>query len=86
VATRFANAHPASAPFEHCGRLQSELAIAYAGEILDYARAEVARPRRLTRPYARWRSGWRPCRRICCASATSARTRVATGAWAATST
>lgn len=45
VATRYANGHPAGAPFEHYGRLQSEQAIAYAAEILDFARAEVARPR-----------------------------------------
>ncbi len=44
VATRYANGHPAGAPFEHYGRLQSGQAIAYAGEILDFARAQVARP------------------------------------------
>ena len=46
IATRHANGHPAGAPFEHYGRLQSEQAIAYAGEILDFTRAEMARPRR----------------------------------------
>jgi len=45
VATRYADGHPAGAPFEHYGRLQSGQAIAYAGEILDFARAEMARPR-----------------------------------------
>ncbi len=42
IATRYANGHPAGAPFEHYGRLQSEQAIAYAGEILDFARAQMA--------------------------------------------
>jgi HEPN domain-containing protein len=45
IATRYANGHPAGAPFEHYGRLQSGQAIAYAGEILDYSRTEMARPR-----------------------------------------
>ena len=45
VATRYADGHPAGAPFEHYGRRQSGQAIAYAGEILDFARAEMARPR-----------------------------------------
>jgi HEPN domain-containing protein len=42
VATRYANGHPAGAPFEHYGALQSQQAIDYAGEILEYARTEVA--------------------------------------------
>jgi HEPN domain-containing protein len=45
IATRYANGHPAGAPFEHYGQLQSGQAIAYAGEILDYSRSEMARPR-----------------------------------------
>jgi HEPN domain-containing protein len=45
IATRYANGHPAGAPFEHYGQLQSGQAIAYAGEILDYSRTEMARPR-----------------------------------------
>lgn len=45
VATRNANGHPAGAPFEHYGRLQSEQAIRYAGEIIDFARAQMARSR-----------------------------------------
>jgi HEPN domain-containing protein len=44
VATQCANGHPAGAPFEHYGPLQSAAAIAYAGEILDFARAQMARP------------------------------------------
>src|SRR5688500_11730219 len=42
VATRYANGHPAGAPFEHYGTLQSRQAIDYAGEILEYARTQVA--------------------------------------------
>ncbi|GAB4464986.1 MAG: HEPN domain-containing protein [Burkholderiaceae bacterium] len=45
VATRYANGHPAGAPFEHYGPIQSELAIRYAGEIIDFARTQMAGPR-----------------------------------------
>ncbi|MCX8116021.1 MAG: hypothetical protein N3D71_13260 [Burkholderiaceae bacterium] len=45
VATRYANGHPAGAPFEHCGPIQSEPAIRYAGEIIDFARTQMAGPR-----------------------------------------
>lgn len=45
VATRYANGHPAGAPVEHYGRLQSEQAIRYAGEIIDFARLQMAGPR-----------------------------------------
>jgi HEPN domain-containing protein len=45
VATRYANGHPAGAPFEHYGRIQSDQAILYAGEIIEFARLEMARPR-----------------------------------------
>ena len=44
VATRYANGHPAGAPFEHYGPLQSGQAIAYAGEILEFVRAQMAGP------------------------------------------
>lgn len=40
--TRYANGHPAGAPYEHYGRLQSRDAIAYAGEILQFVRAQMA--------------------------------------------
>lgn len=43
VATRYANGHPAGAPFEHYGHIQSNQAIEYAGEIIEFARAEMAR-------------------------------------------
>ena len=42
IATRYPNGHPDGAPFEHYGKLQSDEAIAYAGEILDFVRAEMA--------------------------------------------
>lgn len=45
TATRYASGHPAGAPFEHYGPIQSEQAIRYAGEIIDFARAEMAGPR-----------------------------------------
>jgi HEPN domain-containing protein len=43
VATRHANGHPAGPPFEHYGKLQSNQAIQYAFEILEFARDEMAR-------------------------------------------
>lgn len=42
IPTRYANGHPEGAPFEHYGRLQSEEAIRYAGEILEFVRAQMA--------------------------------------------
>ena len=42
VATRYANVHPEGPPFEHYGRLQSDEAIRYASEILEFVRAQVA--------------------------------------------
>ena len=42
IPTRYANGHPEGAPFEHFGPLQSEEAIRYAGEILDFVRARMA--------------------------------------------
>lgn len=43
IATRYANGHPAGAPFEHYGSIQSNQAIAYARAILDFVHAEMAR-------------------------------------------
>jgi HEPN domain-containing protein len=40
--TRYANGHPSGAPFEHYGKLQSEEAITYASEIIEFARAAMA--------------------------------------------
>ena len=42
VPTRYANGHPEGAPFEHYGPLQSEQAILYAGEILDFVSSQMA--------------------------------------------
>ncbi|MGQ9478292.1 MAG: HEPN domain-containing protein [Candidatus Bipolaricaulia bacterium] len=38
----YPNAHPEGAPFEHYGSLQSEEAIKYASEILEFVRAQMA--------------------------------------------
>jgi HEPN domain-containing protein len=43
VPTRYPNGHAEGAPFEHYGTLQSEEAIQYAGEILDFVRIQMAR-------------------------------------------
>lgn len=42
VPTRYPNGHPAGAPFEHYGPLQSGEAIRYAGEILEFASSQMA--------------------------------------------
>jgi len=42
IPTRYANGHPEGAPFEHYGSLQSEEAIRYAGEILEFIRNQMA--------------------------------------------
>jgi HEPN domain-containing protein len=42
IPTRYPNGHPAGAPFEHFGPLQSEQALNYAGEIIEFARAALA--------------------------------------------
>ena len=42
VATRYANGHPEGAPFEHYGPLQSDEAIRYASEILEFVRTRLA--------------------------------------------
>ena len=41
IPTRYANGHPDGAPYEHYGPLQSEEAIRYASEILDFVRNEM---------------------------------------------
>lgn len=43
IPTRYANGHPEGAPFEHYGGIQSREAIDYAGEIIEFVRAEMAR-------------------------------------------
>jgi len=42
VPTRYPNGHPSGAPFEHYGSLQSEEAIRYADEILEFTRSQMA--------------------------------------------
>ena len=42
IPTRCANSHASGAPFEHYGPLRSEEAIPYAGEIVAFARAQMA--------------------------------------------
>ncbi len=42
--TRYANGHPEGAPFEHYGTLQSDEAIAYAREIIEFCGSQMARP------------------------------------------
>jgi len=42
IPARYPNSHPQGAPFEHYGSLQSEAALAYAREIIDFARAQMA--------------------------------------------
>ena len=42
IPTRYANGHPAGPPFEHYGPLQSEEAIRYAREIIEFVRSQMA--------------------------------------------
>ncbi|MDR7543111.1 MAG: HEPN domain-containing protein [Armatimonadota bacterium] len=42
VPTRYPNSHPEGAPHDHYGPLQSQEAIRYAGEIIEFARAQMA--------------------------------------------
>lgn len=42
IPTRYANGHPDGPPFEHYGKMQSEEAIRYAGEILAFVRSQMA--------------------------------------------
>jgi HEPN domain-containing protein len=42
IPTRYANSHPAGAPFEHYGVLQSAEAIQYAREIIEFVRIQMA--------------------------------------------
>lgn len=45
IPPRYPTSHPAGAPFEHFGALQSEEAIRYAREIIEFARLEMAKRR-----------------------------------------
>ena len=42
IPTRYASGHPEGSPFEHYGPLQSEEAIQYAGEILEFVCTRMA--------------------------------------------
>jgi HEPN domain-containing protein len=42
IPTRYANGHPSGAPFEHYGKLQSDEAIRYAGEIIEFCHSQMA--------------------------------------------
>ncbi len=42
IPSRYPDSHPEGAPFEHYGALQSKEAIAYAGEIIAFVRAQMA--------------------------------------------
>jgi HEPN domain-containing protein len=42
IPTRYANGHAEGAPFEHYGILQSEEAIRYASQILEFVRLQMA--------------------------------------------
>jgi hypothetical protein len=42
IPPRYPNSHAAGAPFQHYGPLQSQQAIDYAGQILAFARAQMA--------------------------------------------
>jgi HEPN domain-containing protein len=42
IPSRYPNSHPEGAPFEHYGPLQSEEAVRYAGEIVEFVRRRLA--------------------------------------------
>jgi len=42
IPPRYPNSHPEGAPFEHYGPLQSEEAISYARQILEFIRSHMA--------------------------------------------
>jgi HEPN domain-containing protein len=44
IPTRYANSHPEGAPFQHYGRIHSDEAIRYAGEILEFVSVQMAGP------------------------------------------
>ena len=43
IPSRYPNAHPAGAPFEHYGPLQSQEGLKYASAILEFVRLHMAR-------------------------------------------
>jgi HEPN domain-containing protein len=42
IPSRYPNSHPTGAPFQHYGPLQSQQAVDYAREVLEFARAQMA--------------------------------------------
>jgi HEPN domain-containing protein len=42
IPARYPRSHPSGAPFEHYGPLQSETAVVYAREIIDFVRLQMA--------------------------------------------
>lgn len=42
VPTRYPNGHPAGAPVDHYGRLQTEEGLRHAGKVLEFVRAQMA--------------------------------------------
>lgn len=42
VSSRYPNGHSTGAPFDHYGPLQSEVAIQYASEIIEFVRTQMA--------------------------------------------
>jgi len=42
IPPRYPNSHPEGAPYEHYGPLQSEEAIKYASEIIEFVRSKMA--------------------------------------------
>jgi len=42
IPTRYPHGHPEGAPFEHYGSIQSEEAIRYAGEIIEFVSLQMA--------------------------------------------
>jgi HEPN domain-containing protein len=44
VPTRYPNGHPSGSPFHHYGPIQSQQAVQYANEILEFVRTQMARP------------------------------------------
>lgn len=42
IPTRYPNGHPSGAPFEHYGPLQSQQAVEYASEIIEFVRNKMA--------------------------------------------
>jgi len=45
IPSRYPNSHPAGAPFEHYGELQSDAATRYADEIVQFVRSYLERKR-----------------------------------------